>query len=79
MTRWEYFLVNLAVIPERPVPHNLRLGQALTTIEDELDELGRAGWEAVGPITVSSLHGSDQQQTTVLLLKRPVEPEDAVP
>jgi hypothetical protein len=79
MARWEYFLANLTVTSDRSVPYKLRLGEALTAVEEELDELGRAGWEAVGPVTVSALHGGDQQQTTVLLFKRPVEPEDTVP
>lgn len=81
MTQWEYYLANLAVVVERGVPAEHRLGEALSTIESQLDEMGAEGWEAVGPIGVSSLHGSDQQHTTVLLLKRPLqaEPEDAVP
>lgn len=81
VTKWEYCLANLAVVVERGVPAPHRLGEALSTIESQLDEMGADGWEAVGPIPVSSLHGGDQQQITVLLLKRPVkpEPEDAVP
>lgn len=80
-SQWEYCLANLAVVAERGVPIEHRLGEALTTIESQLDEMGADGWEAVGPVTVTSLHGGDQQHTTVLLLKRPVqpEPEDAVP
>jgi hypothetical protein len=91
MTKWEYCLANLAVVAEKGVPAEHRLGEALTTIEVQRDEMGVDGWEAVGPITVSSLYGSDQQHTTVLLLKRPIqeagdaaqpataEPQDAVP
>lgn len=80
-TKWEYCLANLAVVVERGVPAEHRLGEALTTIEGQLDEMGADGWEAVGPVIVTSLYGSDEQRTTVLLLKRPFapEPEDAVP
>ncbi len=81
ITQWEYSLASLAVVAQRSSPLDQRLGDALTTIEGELDELGADGWEAVGPVTVSSLHGNDEKFATVLLLKRPVrpEPEDAVP
>ena len=81
MSQWEYCLASLAVVAERAAPLELRLGDALSSIEGDLDELGADGWEAVGPVTVSSLHGNDEQFATVLLLKRPLraEPEDAVP
>jgi hypothetical protein len=79
MTQWEYHLASLIVMPERPVPREQRIVAAIEEIEDKLDELGRAGWEAVGPVTVWAMVGSDQQQATMLLLKRPAEPEDEVP
>ena len=77
MTQWEYCLASLAVVAERAVPLELRLAEALSGVESRLDELGEGGWEAVGPVTVSSLRGNDQKQATVLLFKRPVEPEPA--